>query len=419
MQAGKQVIIGVMHIRLSERSVTVAFHQMLTACLPLIDRPAPMWRNIISSRFNRQSNPPVVVDDAFNVSRAKRLVTQTRYLYIGLLITVFPAMKSSTANAPYWATTVLPLIIGGLLLVGFLAMLPVKQDRITPRWAKKFIRDATWSSPLVAVLCSTWCVTNWLYAPPGMRAYYPLILCMGSLATAYCLSSIRFAAILNMAIGLFPISILMLLSGGVMDMVAATCILVAAVFLLQMIFDQHEQWVSLLTLQHEVQVQADTDPLTGLLNRRALTRRMETQMQADGAGPFLLALLDLDGFKPVNDQHGHGAGDALLCAVAERLLSAAGEGAAVARMGGDEFAVLLPPASTHSTDTITATLLTALISPFSVEEQRLKIGASVGAAMWPQHGSDIKALFENADRALYAIKNANREKPNVESKQAA
>jgi diguanylate cyclase len=366
-----------------------------------------MWRgfqsfDLLGSRVSED------IGDAFNIMRAKRLVVQTRYLYVGLLITVLPAMMSSSKNAPYWATTILPMLIGGLLLVGFLTLIPVKPERISKRLASKFIRDATWSSPLVAMLCSSWCVVNWLYAPEAMRAYYPLILCMGSLATAYCLSPIRMAAILNMAIGLFPISGLMLLSGGLMDQVAATCILVAAIFLLQLIFDQHNQLVNLLNLQHEMEKQAHTDPLTGLLNRRALARQMETHMRNAGNPSFLLALLDLDGFKPINDEHGHGVGDALLCDVGQRLAAAAGDDAQVARLGGDEFAVLLPSGSGATVESLSNALLAALLPPFPIEGQRLRIGASIGLAQWPDDGTDMKTLFEKADKALYTVKREHR-----------
>lgn len=242
---------------------------------------------------------------------------------------------------------------------------------------------------------------------------------MGSLATAYCLSSIRAAAILNMAIGLFPIAILMLLSGHLMDMVAATCILVAAVFLLQMIFDQQKQWISLLTLQHDIQVLADTDPLTGLLNRRALTQRVEQQMEGEAPTAFLLALLDLDGFKPVNDRHGHGVGDALLCAVAERLVSIAGHGAHVARMGGDEFAILLPSQNDGNADSFITRVLGEFVRPFAVEGHQIKIGASAGVAQWPDDGPTIKALLESADQKLYAVKNETRRQSGHAHRRAA
>jgi diguanylate cyclase len=367
-----------------------------------------MWRGIQNMRGKGDVGVSADILDAFNIHRARRLVIQTRYLYVGLLITVLPAMYSSSKAAPYWATTILPLVIGGLMLIGLVTMLPVRAERISVRMAKRFLADATWVSPAVAALCSTWCVVNWLYAPPGERAYYPLILSMGSLATAYCLSSVRAAAILNMAIGLFPISFLMLLSGAVLDMVAATCMLVAAIFLLQLIIDQHRQWISLLTLQHEIQVQAHTDPLTGLLNRRAFAEAISTRMDDRQPQPFLLALLDLDDFKQVNDLHGHSAGDALLCAVGKRLAETAGDGAAIARLGGDEFAVMVAAENWEKVDALANTMLAALATPFMIEDHQLRIGASIGLAQWPENGPDIDTIFERADKALYAVKREHR-----------
>lgn len=340
----------------------------------------------------------------FDIMRARRLVVQTRYLYVGLLVTVLPAMIGSSDAAPYWATTILPLIIGAFMLVGFLTLLPVKPDKISARGARRFIRDATWSSPLAAAMCSLWCVVNWSYAPSGMRAYYPLILSMGSLATAYCLSSIRMAAVLNLTIGLLPISILMLFSGQRMDVVSAVCMIVASVFLLQLVFDQQRQLVGLLHMREEMRVQARTDPLTGLLNRRALGEVLDKRM-ADPAGvPFTLALVDLDGFKRVNDEHGHALGDALLCDVARRLAAAAGAEADVARLGGDEFAVLMPPTSVLPAEALPGVLLAALVAPYAIEGKAVRIGGSAGVARWPEDGATIKALLDKADRALYAVK---------------
>ncbi len=347
---------------------------------------------------------PHTIAADFDILRAKRLVVQTRYLYVGLLVTVLPAMIGSSDAAPYWATTILPLIIGAFMLVGFVTLLPVKPDKITARGARRFILDATWSSPLVAAMCSLWCVVNWSYAPIGLRAYYPLILSMGSLATAYCLSSIRMAAVLNLTIGLLPISVLMLFSGQRMDIVAAVCIIVAALFLLQMVFDQQRQLVGLLHMREEMRVQARTDPLTGLLNRRALGEVLEKRMADPAGAPFHLALVDLDGFKQVNDAHGHALGDELLCDVGQRLAAAAGPEADVARLGGDEFAVLMPSASTLSAEALPGALLTALVAPYPIEGKAVRIGGSAGVARWPEDGDSIKTLLDKADRALYAVK---------------
>jgi diguanylate cyclase len=373
-----------------------------------------MWR-VITLLLARLTMPvPEAIRDEFHVLLAQRMIVHSRYLYVGLLITVLPAMYSSSDKAPWWATTLLPLIIGALMIIGFIALIPLNASRISVREARKYVFDANWATPLIASLCSLWCVVNWSYAPAGLRAYYPLILSMGSLATVYCISLIRVAAILNILIGLLPISLLMLLNGERLDRVAATCLLVAAAFLLRLIFDQHQQFVSLLSMQHEMRLQANTDPLTGLLNRRALTLRINAHINDPAQRPFLLALLDLDGFKPVNDVHGHAAGDMLLIEVGRRLTIAAGSGACVARMGGDEFAVLLPPQEQPSPDIVSATLLASLIAPFAIDGATIRVGASIGMAQWPNDGADMDALFETADSALYAVKHQHRDAVRVD-----
>jgi diguanylate cyclase (GGDEF)-like protein len=271
--------------------------------------------------------------------------------------------------------------------------------------AARMISAATWVSCTLGVVCSTWCVMSWLSAPPAMRIYYPMIMAMGSLATAYCLSTIRFATIANLAIGLLPISLLLLFTGNRMDLAAGTSLVVASTFLLRMIAQQHSQLVDLLMLQRQMRELADTDPLTGLLNRRALDVRLDEEIA--GAGPdtiFAVALLDLDGFKPVNDRYGHATGDILLCEVADRLRRASGDQAIVARLGGDEFAILAPAGSAIAVSAMAGHMLAALVPQHRIGGQDIRIGASIGVARWPADGRTPDALFETADRALYAAK---------------
>jgi diguanylate cyclase len=347
--------------------------------------------------------------DEFDLFRAQRLVTQTRYLYVGLLITIVPAMVSGSSTAPYWATTILPLVIGLMLVVGFIGVLTLRPERMSVRKGRVVLRQALWGSPLVGLLCSLWCVVNWMYAIPEERAYYPLILSMGALATVYCLSAVEKAALANLAIDMLPISILMIVTGTAFDAAAAVCMLVVSAFMVQLVFDQRQQWLKLLTLKQEMRVQAYTDPLTGLLNRRAIADAIDNLNETH---PFHLLLLDLDGFKPVNDAHGHAAGDALLCEVGARLQAASGADALVARIGGDEFALLLPAASGENRGAISAIILSALAAPYWIDGQMVSVGASIGSAKWPEDGVTIDALYEQADKTLYAAKRSMN-KPHV------
>jgi diguanylate cyclase (GGDEF)-like protein len=174
-----------------------------------------------------------------------------------------------------------------------------------------------------------------------------------------------------------------------------------------MIFEQHGQFVALLQLQHDVQQKAATDPLTGLANRRELADRLDAQMLMpgnDGPASFALAILDLDGFKTVNDNYGHRVGDQLLQSVAERLQAACGNAALAARIGGDEFAILFAPDSSLPPRQHINHVLASLIEPHRVAGHVLHIGASTGMAHWPDDGATMAQLFDAADANLYAAK---------------
>ena len=145
---------------------------------------------------------------------------------------------------------------------------------------------------------------------------------------------------------------------------------------------------------HE-QILARTDELTGLPNRRTLISEIENFMGKDGS----LMLLDLDGFKPVNDAHGHAAGDKVLQQVALRFGRALPDGALLARLGGDEFGVLFEGSYESAMDVALA--LRATVSyPFDVESQHIKIGVSIGVAA----NNGAPDLLRRADDAMYRAK---------------
>ncbi len=154
------------------------------------------------------------------------------------------------------------------------------------------------------------------------------------------------------------------------------------------------------TLRH----QATHDALTDLPNRAQLRARL-AHAWAAGAPPALL-LLDLDGFKEVNDTFGHSQGDALLREVARRLRGAVRRGDTVARLGGDEFAVALPGADVAAAKGVASALRTVLDAPFQIGDHLLQRSASVGIAPAPTVDDDsaMDTLLRHADVALYAAK---------------
>ena len=157
----------------------------------------------------------------------------------------------------------------------------------------------------------------------------------------------------------------------------------------------------------EVREQARTDELTGLPNRRALLERAGAVLGvATAARPAALLLLDLDGFKEVNDSLGHHAGDELLRQVAPRLADALTGDQLAVRLGGDEFALLLPQAALDDAMRAAHRVEELLATPFTIEGVRVHVGASIGVATAPVPAADVTALLRCADVAMYEAKKA-------------
>jgi diguanylate cyclase (GGDEF)-like protein len=155
---------------------------------------------------------------------------------------------------------------------------------------------------------------------------------------------------------------------------------------------------------------AQHDPLTGLPNRTLFSERLEAALALLSAGgSFALVLIDLDRFKEINDTRGHPMGDRLLRVVAERLSACLRPQDTVARLGGDEFAIIQAGVQdAFDAQDLAARVLVALANPFAIDGNRLEIGAGIGIAVAPEHGTSQEALLRNADTALFRAKGEGR-----------
>jgi diguanylate cyclase (GGDEF)-like protein/PAS domain S-box-containing protein len=153
---------------------------------------------------------------------------------------------------------------------------------------------------------------------------------------------------------------------------------------------------------------AHHDGLTGLPNRAAFSEQLASTLERQAAGSFALMCLNLDRFKEVNDVFGHSVGDAVLREAARRMQSVV-DGAFLARFGGDEFTVITTQRSHPETAAALADRLLAIVADeFEIEGHTLRIGLSIGVAIFPADGGDAAALLANADAALYRAKAEGR-----------
>ena len=155
---------------------------------------------------------------------------------------------------------------------------------------------------------------------------------------------------------------------------------------------------------------AHTDPLTGLLNRRGLNTTLAAALHNCNRTQLLAVyMLDLDSFKPVNDQFGHDVGDELLAIVAQRLRATVRTGDVVARVGGDEFVVMAGGLqSDQQARDLGAKLVSAFVEPFALGQEKCLVGATIGYVLAPSDGLDAVNLLKAADAAMYAGKQSGK-----------
>ncbi|MEB6589744.1 EAL domain-containing protein [Pseudomonas asiatica] len=203
---------------------------------------------------------------------------------------------------------------------------------------------------------------------------------------------------------------------GLVYLVLITTLAVLAVALLTSVLDARleartaELAHSLTLANQELTQLALHDTLTGLPNRTLLADRIEQAIAkvAEQGGCFALMFIDLDGFKPVNDAFGHHTGDLLLKAVAARLRGHLHSQDTLARIGGDEFVLLVELQEPNDAMDVAVKQVNLVSRPFRVAEHDLQLSASLGIVLYPGNGQDQHELLRNADAAMYHVKSAGK-----------
>ena len=300
---------------------------------------------------------------------------------------------------------------------------------------KAMVRELrrTWCyALLVSGGFSTWALHLLAIGDPAQDSQVALFGSLAAVGCAYGLSSFPAAARLPLLFLGLPIAISLLFSGDAARVGMGLSLGLVILFILRLLGIHNAAFTQLVLSRSDIaaererarraeklakaekaraKLMADRDPLTGLANRRAFLRALGRRAGAIArtGGRFALAVIDLDGFKPVNDTFGHATGDALLQQIGGRLSGAAGRAVLVARTGGDEFALLLPRArSAEAARATGARICAALQEPFEVEGREFRISGCCGLAMLQPGDCNVAEALIRADTALYRAKQGGR-----------
>lgn len=276
----------------------------------------------------------------------------------------------------------------------------------TIRWERRALAGA-WAFALLVGVAGAYTVI----AHPGADAELLVNCCvMGYIAGISSRNASRpIISIGQVSLTAIPFALAMLARPNVVHVVLAVFLAVLFISIVMICRAVFENIVSRHTAFRKIELIAQRDPLTDLLNRSAFIDLLQSRLEsiAKTGETVALVLIDLDRFKDVNDTFGHQTGDVVLKKVGDRIRSAVRPRDEVARIGGDEFIVMLSDTSEDEIHAVTRRIFTSFGDPIKVGMTRHFCGASVGYAI-AQGGTTLDVLFRNADLALYEAKQAGR-----------
>ena len=357
------------------------------------------------SHWTTVSVPPDIADDLRHVDLGSRRTNITVLLAVAALNTVILIAVCAWNGLPLanygW--------MGGLIVYAMLRMRYLKRQfarAVTPAQQRRVLRVSTIAA--IAMLGALGIVAAASYVTElfDRSLLIPMSLGFGAISIAHCLYRLHRVALASIALGIGPTAVVLILVGDFEAKMLGASIVSVGLLMMRFVSAQYRQLIDNLCLHHHVRSMANSDPLTGLANRRAVNEFLERHAADSG---LAVALIDLDGFKQVNDQYGHDMGDALLATVAQRLDQHFAGPGLVGRLGGDEFIVILTDvASDAQLGAVATGLLAALCVPAGIGAVQLPLGASIGHARGRGGEESVAALLKRADEALYAAKRMRR-----------
>ncbi|NIY76256.1 EAL domain-containing protein [Thalassospira sp. HF15] len=379
-----------------------------------------IWQGIADTLKIRTDKPELLRAQVGALSR------QIPFLYMLLLANAVALAYTHYGSAPDWMTIYSVIVLGTICIVRAIAWDRAKIDVDDIDACIRHLKRIRVLAVVIAVLFTVWAITMFGYGDAYQRGHVAYFISITVVGCIFCLVNFPPAALLVVAIVLGTFVIFFGSSHNEVYVAIAVNMALVSVMIIQIIRSFYANFSGLIETQKDLEVQhqamielsrqnenlALIDPLTDLSNRRAFFSVLEnTVKDAKDNETFAVAMIDLDGFKPVNDVHGHPSGDELLQQAGKRLRRILGPETLLARLGGDEFGLLLKGyGDPLELMALGKELCDDLNRPFILNGVTVQVSASLGFATYPTVARSPNGLFERADFALYhAKKNARGE----------
>jgi diguanylate cyclase (GGDEF)-like protein len=350
---------------------------------------------------------------------------QIPLLYFMLVVNTMAVAVTHLACAPAWLVIDIPATLCAVCLIRCVRWWFFRHQTLTHEKAVPELRKTFWLTGVIGIAFTTWAVLLFHYGPAYEQAQVAFYMATTVVGCVFCLMHLRAAALLLLTIVIGSFTIVLLAASRPVFIAMAVDMLfvgVALAFIVHLYYRNFASLVSstraLLASQAVTQKLSDDnfrlaniDSLTSLPNRRSFFSSL-TALAEQGTGetaPFHMGLIDLDGFKQVNDIYGHASGDLVLREVGARLLELADPAIFFARLGGDEFGIIIQRRLTEDElDRLGQTLCARLSRPYTVGGNTAELSGTIGWAGLPPASVSVAEIFERADAALYVGKESRR-----------
>jgi diguanylate cyclase (GGDEF)-like protein len=339
---------------------------------------------------------------------------QLPIMYVILLINTLALAATHYAVAPRWLALYIPAALTVFGSRRALMWWRLRSVPATPELVFKHLTRTNRLAFFIALGFTAWALALFPYGDAYTKSHVAFYMAITVIACIFCLMHLRSAALITTAVVNLAFIAFFLAAGSPTYTAMAINVLLVSAAMILVLHHHYQAFTRLVNMQlraeklsEENRRLANEDSLTGLPNRRQFFALLDQALAEAHRTQTRLAvgLIDLDGFKPVNDVYGHGVGDKLLLQVGQRLLGFVGDDLHLARLGGDEFGLLMRHVeSDEALMTIAGEVGNALREPFLIGEIQIAISASLGLVMYPDMANDPVEAYEFADYALYKSK---------------